>query len=363
MPLFYKILLTNSAIVAMGAVGGTIITVWHVVSFPHDFHYELIAFFAAAGLSISFAVNYFVLKLALDPLDRLQQGVDEVQAGHMDVRVTPGPLSDERFDRLISTFNQTLDRVEEHEKQLRQLPRAILQAQEEERQRVARELHDETAQALTSLLVRLRLFERSESPEAARKEVQELRKLTAGALEEVRRIALELRPTILDDLGIEAALAWKVDELNAGHPILTRLSVHGVAGRLPGELELVLYRVAQEALTNVARHSHARHVEVTLTQEEESICIEVSDDGVGFDPDVVTAKAGSPHSPEGTMCLGLLGMRERMALVGGKLLVISRPGEGTRLIARAPLGANSRSQLPGANLEAASHELSAASSL
>ena len=121
------------------------------------------------------------------------------------MRLRAGVLSDERFDRLAATFNQMLDTLEQDARQLHQLSQAILQAQEDERQRVARELHDEAAQALTSLLVRLRLLERADDPAAARQHIQELRALTARALEDVRRVALELRPTILDDLGLADA--------------------------------------------------------------------------------------------------------------------------------------------------------------
>lgn len=341
LPIFYKILLANSAIVALGAVAGTLITVWHVLSFPHDFHYELIAYFAVAGFAISFGVDYLVLHLALRPLDRLQAGVDEVQSGRFDVRVDAGALSDERFDRLISTFNQMLDRLEQNAQQLHQLPGAILQAQEEERQRVARELHDEAAQALTSLLVRVRLLERSEAPEEARKHVQELRELTAEALEKVRLVALELRPTILDDLGLESALAWQVDELNMAGSTAAVLEVVGLQDRLPKNLELVLYRVAQEALSNVALHSKATHTRLTLRQEGERVTLEVVDDGRGFN--AALARTVRPNGKG----LGLLGMRERLALVGGELLVESQPGKGTRLIATAPVRAQPEQMLNG----------------
>jgi two-component system sensor histidine kinase UhpB len=257
--------------------------------------------------------------------------VDRVQAGQREVRVDPGALSDERFDRLIATFNGMLDRLAAHEEQLRRLPRGILQAQEEERRRVARELHDEAAQALTSLLVRLRLLERSETPEAAREHVQELRRLTAEALDQVRRVALELRPTILDDLGLVAALGWRVDELNEDPSIEASLEVRGVVERLPQEVELVLYRVAQEALANVARHSRARHARVVLSSAAGGITLQVTDDGTGFDPEEAAVSIAEPHG------LGLLGIRERLALVSGTLAVQSKPGEGTCLTASVPL--------------------------
>ena len=339
LPLFYKMLLANSAIVALGAVVGTIITVWHVRSYPQDFHYELIAIFAASGLAISFVVNYAALKAALAPLDHLQRGVEDVQSGKLDVRVDPGPLSDERFDRLTSTFNEMVFRLEQDASQLHELSGAILEAQEEERHRVARELHDEAAQALTSLLVHLRLLEKSETPEDGRKQVQELRSLTARALEDVRRVALELRPTILDDLGLEAALAWRADELNDAGDIAVDLRTSGLHDRLPSSVELVLYRVAQEALSNIVRHARARNVQVSITAGSGRAVLEVTDDGAGFDP--TQSRSSKPHG------LGLLGMRERLALVGGELSITSARGKGTRIVAVVPLERQFARETPG----------------
>jgi len=330
LPTFYKILLANSAIIALGAVAGTIITVWHVRRFPTDPHYELIAFFAGAGLVISFLVNNWVLKRALAPLDRLQDAVDHVRAGATNVRVDPGPASDERFDRLADTFNAMLDQLEANAEQLQTLSHRILDAQEAERQRLARELHDEAAQALTSLLVHLRLLERAHTPEDAQQRVAELRHLTAQALEDVRRVALDLRPNILDDLGLAAALEWRVDELNQVDGIQATIDVHGLEQRLPRTMELMLYRIGQESLSNVTRHAAARHVAVSLRRENRVVTLEVVDDGCGFDPYAVE-EGGR------TTGLGLVGMRERVSMIDGEFNINSAPGQGTRILTRAPV--------------------------
>jgi two-component system sensor histidine kinase UhpB len=328
-PTFYKILLANSAIVGLGAVAGTVITVWHVRSFPTDIHYELIGFFAIFGILLSFFVNKWVLRRALSPLDRLQTTLDRVREGKTKVKVRLGSVSDEQFDRLAETFNQMLHEHEQHARQMEQLPRQILQAQEEERQRLARELHDEAAQALTSLLVRLRLLERAQTPEQAQEQVQELRQLTAQALEEVRRVALDLRPTILDDLGLGPALEWRVDEFKQANSIQASVKIEPLQQRLPRDLELALYRVGQESLSNVARHAQAQHVAVSLWRDRGTICLEICDDGLGFDPATLTLNPGCG--------LGLLGMRERMAMIEGSLNIASRPGQGTKITARVPL--------------------------
>ncbi len=327
-PLFYKILWANIAIVALGAVGGTMVTVWHVTSYPDDIHYELIAVFAGVGVAISFFVNQWVLRKALDPLDRLQEAVDETRGGRADMRVVLGDNSDERFDRLAGTFNQMLAQLEHDAREMQQLSRQILQAQEEERYRLARELHDEAAQSLTSLLVHIRLLERANNPIEAQHHVQELRELTARALEDVRRVALDLRPTILDDLGLAAALEWRVDEFNKGDGVRASVVVDGLDRRMPREAELVLYRVGQEALSNISRHSAASEVVVTLRRDADLCILQVSDNGVGFDP--------ARMRPDADHGLGLVGMRERVAMIGGDLEVNSQPGTGTRITARIP---------------------------
>ncbi len=326
LPLFWKILLANSAIVAVGAVVGTIVTVWHVQRYPDDPHYELIAFFALGGWLISFLVNRWVLRLALTPLDRVQAAVDQIRRGEVHARVPALRLSDERFDRLAQTLNQMLDQIEADAQRRKELSRRILMAQEEERQRIARELHDQAAQSLTSLLVHLRLLEKAHSPEDAQRQVAALRELTAVALEDVRRIALNLRPKILDDLGLVAALRWLVDEFNAQAGPRATLDMDGLTSRLPRPVELVLYRVVQEALTNVRRHAQARHVWVHLQVSGDQVTVTVQDDGRGFDPNRLNEGEG----------LGLLGMRERLASLGGELQVDSQPGQGTRIIGHIP---------------------------
>ncbi|MEZ4674943.1 MAG: sensor histidine kinase [Caldilineaceae bacterium] len=328
-PLSQKILIANSAIVVLGAVAGTIITIWHVQTYPQDIHLGLILLFTAAGIMISFGVNNWVLKRALAPLDRLQDAVDEVRRGAASVYVDPGPTSDERFDRLADTFNQMISQLEENAQQLHQLPRQILQAQETERHRLARDLHDEAAQALTSLLVHLRLLERSHTPEEAQSRVQELRLLTAQALEEVRRVALDLRPTILDDLGLGPALAWRVDELNKIAGMAATIAMAGLEERLPRDVELVLYRVGQEALSNVTRHAVADRVTVSLQRQHSRVTLVITDDGHGFDP------SSPPHDENHG--LGLLGMRERLGMIGGTLEIRSAIGQGTVIIAHVPI--------------------------
>ena len=327
-PLGYKVLLANAVVVTLMTVAGTVIAARYTTSISIYFRYGLTAFLVVTGLAISGVVNFFVLKIALTPLDRLQAALDDARGGKTNVQIGAGAISDKQFDRLAATLNDILNAREENGQQLHHLSQEILQAQEEERQRLARELHDEAAQTLTSLLVYLKLLEKSQDPDEAQR-IQNLRKLTAHALEEVRQVALELRPKILDDWGLEAALGWRVDELSKACSIRANLQVIGMRNRLPRDLELTFYRVAQEAINNIARHSHARHAQIALKREEHYLTLEIKDDGVGFNTTVI--QAGRLQE------LGLLGMRERMALVGGEFVIESEPGKGTRLVARAPL--------------------------
>jgi two-component system sensor histidine kinase UhpB len=205
----------------------------------------------------------------------------------------------------------------------------VLEAHEGERKRIARELHDDTAQALTSILVRLRLLERSARDEDVLKNVEELRDLTSGALDSVRRMAMDLRPAALDDLGLVPALHAYAEKYSRTWPVSMNVSVTNLSRRLPADVELVLYRVVQEALSNVAKHASASNASVSLRGSRNEVTLRIEDDGVGFDAADVTPVDGSG--------LGLFGMRERLALVGGELEIQSSKGQGTTIVARVPL--------------------------
>jgi signal transduction histidine kinase len=202
--------------------------------------------------------------------------------------------------------------------------RRVVAAQELERKRLARELHDETGQALTSILLGLKNAEDAEDPGEARRAVAELRELVLGTLHDVRRLAIELRPKALDDFGLEAAL----DRLGETFREQTGIAVEveaNVGGRLETEIETALYRIVQEALTNVVKHAHAERVSIVITRKNGMVAALVEDDGRGFEP-------GSEHDG-----LGLVGMRERVSLLGGRLAVESVAGTGTTILAEVPI--------------------------
>jgi len=214
----------------------------------------------------------------------------------------------------------------------RELLHKALTAQEEERRRIARELHDEAGQALAALLVNLRLIENASSLEEARAQVAHMREVVNQTLDEIRALAWELRPSVLDDLGLVPALARYIQSCRSRFGMEIDLEVVGLDQvRLPWEVETALYRIAQEALTNAARHAGAQHVSVILEQRGDRALLIVEDDGEGFDVAQVRASAQKRGR------LGLYGMEERASLVGGRLTVESAPGSGTTVVVEVPL--------------------------
>src|SRR5579884_889802 len=204
--------------------------------------------------------------------------------------------------------------------------RRVVQAQELERRRLARELHDETGQALTSILLGLKPLEEALAEHPARAALAELREQVVTALQDVRRLAVELRPALLDDYGLVPALERLAESFAEQAGI--RVDFHSALGdaRLPSEVETALYRVVQESLTNIVKHAAAGRISISLARRDSGVVAVIEDDGAGFDQR--TVRDGG---------VGLLGMRERLALLDGRLEIESRPGAGTTVVAEVPL--------------------------
>jgi signal transduction histidine kinase len=239
--------------------------------------------------------------------------------------------SDPRFThddfRLAETFAaRAAVAVELSQRVARDAMRRVVEAQELERRRLARELHDETGQALTSILLGLKPLEEVLADHPARAALTELREHVVSALQDVRRLAVELRPAVLDDFGLVPALERLTDAFAEQTDI--RVDFHSAIGetRLPTDVETTLYRVVQESLTNIVKHADAHRVSISLARREVGVAAVVEDDGGGFDPRIVRDDG-----------VGLLGMRERLALLDGRLEVESRPGAGTTVVAEVPL--------------------------
>jgi signal transduction histidine kinase len=249
--------------------------------------------------------------------------------GVLEIHDKEGP--DARFSdddlRLAETFAaRAAVAVELSQRVARQAVRRVVQAQEQERARLARELHDETGQALTSILLGLKPLEETLADQPGTTALAELRELVVDALQNVRRLAVELRPAVLDDFGLVPALERLADSF--GEQTDIRIDFHSALGelRLPSEVETTLYRVVQESLTNIVKHASAHNVSVSIARRGSTVAAVIEDDGAGFDLRV--AHEGG---------IGLLGMRERLALLDGRLEIESRPGAGTTIVAEVPV--------------------------
>jgi len=238
-----------------------------------------------------------------------------------------GPFTEEDEETVTLLAAQAAVAIENAGSVQRDALRRAVQAQEVERRRLARELHDETGQALTSILLGLAAVERSESAEAAHAAAAALRELVVETLQNVRRLAVELRPSALDDFGLEPALRRLGQTVREGGLLDVQVEARLGAQRLPADVETALYRIVQEALTNVVKHAQARHVSIVLTRKQGSVLVMIEDDGRGFDP--------TKPSVEG---LGLQGMRERVELLDGSFQVEAAPRTGTTLIVELPVG-------------------------
>ena len=235
-------------------------------------------------------------------------------------------------DRVAAAIERArlYDELRSGAEQLRHLSLRLVETQEQERRHIARELHDEIGQLLTGLKLSLQIAAR---PGGQGRGLDEAQRLTDELIGRVRALSLDLRPPVLDDLGLLPALVWLIDRFAAQTGVRVELEHAGLERRLPPALETAAFRIVQEALTNVARHAGVDTARVRVRIVEGSVAVEVEDRGAGFEPDAARVSGRSS---------GLTGMSERAALVGGRLTVESAPGQGTRLVATLPLGRGDR---------------------
>lgn len=239
------------------------------------------------------------------------------------VEISLSPIVTDEGRVTVATVRDTTQR-----KRLRDFGAGALRASEDERARIARELHDDTAQRLVTALIRLRILERQIDDEDARRQIADLRDSLEVTADGVRRIARGLRPPELEDAGLVSAVRSYARALHEGRGLDVVMDLEPVDRYLTPDGRLVLYRVVQEALNNVARHAGIDRANVRLHESNGQIVAEVRDEGRGFAPDRVQAAGGG---------LGLLGMQERAVMVGGRVTVDSRPGEGTSVVIRIPV--------------------------
>jgi two-component system sensor histidine kinase UhpB len=275
-----------------------------------------------AGFVVLVALNLLLLRRVLAPLFQLTEVMSSIDPDRPGRRLSGVDPRSAEGQTLAAAFNSMLDRLESarHE-----AARTALAAQEGERLRVARELHDEIGQTLTAVTIQAERAAEGDpalAPEALRRVADAVR----GSLDEVRRIARELRPEALDDLGLANALIALCNRIAAQDGFVVRRDLQGQLPALSPDVELVIYRIAQESLTNAVRHSGARSTTVSLKADAETLTLRVVDDGKGMPAPL----------PSGTA--GITGMRERALLVGGRLSIESRPDHGTEVRLSIPVG-------------------------
>ena len=214
----------------------------------------------------------------------------------------------------------------------------MISVQEEERKKISRELHDETSQALTSIIVGLRVLSEHVHREGEREKILEMRDLAVKTLEDVHHLAVQLRPALLDDLGLVAAAQKYVENYSRQYSIIVDLNVVNLSRqRFLPEIEITLYRILQEALTNIAKHANATQVRVLLKKQRDKLVLTVKDNGIGFNADILNG-VGSDT------CLGIHGMHERIVLLSGEFYIDSAPGKGTVITVEIPLGRRKKTE-------------------
>ena len=257
-----------------------------------------------------------------DPIQNLVTQTRQVTAGDYDAKVTLSRIKEIR--ELGMAFNEMVEQIRRYRAGVRQYVADITRTQEEERKRIARELHDDTVQSLIAINQRLELTKATlEDPTDARPLLNEVKTMVTGAIASVRQFSRDLRPLALEDLGLLAAIQYQVNQLAQSEEIDLHFHVEGEIGELPADMEVSIYRILQETLNNVKKHANATEVKVTGIFSEDQIILTVKDNGQGFEvPEAMTDFASSGS-------FGMMGLQERAQLFGGNLVVQSEPNKGT----------------------------------
>ena len=315
-PLLTRVLLVNSAVLLAAALA--LILTPATVSAPVALQEVVVL---VAGLAVLVVANLLLLQRAFAPLRQLAELMSRIEPLRPGLRI-PVYGGDAEIVRLTRAFNEMLDRLESERRASWQ--RAI-EAQESERLRVAQELHDEIGQSLTAL--KLLLSRALKSPDDRAEALTEATQITEQTLAEVREIARRLRPETLDELGLTSALADLAQRSERYSELRIERQLTGKLPQIDRSTEVVIYRVAQESLTNVIRHSGARHVLIQLAHDDGQLVLSVSDDGMGL------RNAAPSH--------GIKGMQERALMIGGRLDLDAAPGAGTEVRLTVPLSGGS----------------------
>lgn len=309
---------------------------------------------AMLATALSLAFSLVVSRSITGPIAALRRGTEIIGSGDLSYRLSiqgqdeVGQLAGKfntMADRLEDAYASLEERVVERTRELaeknrelqayhrvhQELLARVISVQEEERRRIARGLHDETSQAIATLSVNLDFLQSTVADARLKERLAKLRAVAEGTLDRIHKVIFDLRPRVLDDLGLAPAIAGYLESHLLPLGIEATLEAHGLEGRLPPEVETASFRIIQEAITNVVKHAHARHVQVCVDFNGTVLVMFAEDDGVGFEPQEVL------NAREARRGLGLLGIRERVAYLGGTVNIHSRPGGGTRLYVEVPV--------------------------
>jgi two-component system sensor histidine kinase UhpB len=315
-PIFTEVLVLNALMVAGGTAAAALLA-----GLDRD-HFVWLAPLVAAAVGLTVLLNVMLLRRRFSPLESLIDEMEKVDLSQPGANLPPGidgQAETAEVQRLELAFLRMMRRLEAER---RRSSSAALTAQEEERARVARDLHDQVNQSLTGVLLRLEAT-RADAPPELRQELAETSSLAHQAMDELLTVARQLRPTALDDLGLKAAIAGQVKQFEQSGIEIEFTSTDDLTDLDP-DTQLVIYRVTQEAIGNAIRHSAGTRIDVKLRRHPDRVELVVADDGRGF------------SFAEGNTGLGLGGMRERALLVEGELITESRPGNGTTIRLTVP---------------------------
>lgn len=322
---------------------------------PNDLRNRIL-WIAGLGFLAALGVAWITSRQVVRPLTRLTERARRIASG--DLRGTISPEGQDEIRRLSESFETMRNRLETSQRELEEwsrelgdrveertaelarrsderdlLLRKVMTAQEEERKRIARDLHDQVGQSLTALTMTLGSAEAelADTNQAASERIGDLRRAAGDTIEEVRRMMADLRPSVLDDMGLSAAVGWYLENHLDRTQVESSLYVTGLIPDLPDVVEITAFRVVQEAINNVVKHARAGHATVRLTGDNNQVTGEIIDDGAGFDLSAIEPGA------DGGWAVGLLGMNERVTLLGGSLEIETAPGAGTTIRFVIPL--------------------------
>lgn len=329
-PILYRIAIGNAFVIAIGAIGGTYITRQLA---DQAAEWWLILLFISIGTLLSVVINFWIIKNALRPLNQLSTLVNQVQNGQTHIDPQFLQPTDPDIYQLTATLDSLVRQLNARNLELRALSERSINSLEEERRRIALTLHDDTGQALTMLIINLEHLESQLPPEEnrIRSKLNKSLELARDSLASLRKIVYGLRPSILDDLGLIPAIRWyaraNLEEVGIMVDIHTDEDLPAISSHLSSNL----FRIAQEAINNIVRHSKATMVDISLHQQGPEIILEVNDDGQGFDMVIAHDEALQLQH------LGLLSIQERAELAGGELKICSAPGRGTHISVCVPM--------------------------